>query len=84
MSISFAPWDTHEYIFSHVRLGKTALKEFRCYEAKIEESEKGRQPPGVEHLYSFISSLRQDALSKTALFGKASLNEGARGALQFE
>ena len=21
---------------------------FRCYEAKIEESEKGRQPPGVE------------------------------------
>ena len=24
------------------------IKEFRCYEAKIEESEKGRQPPGVE------------------------------------
>ena len=25
-----------------------AMKEFRCYEAKIEESEKGRQPSGVE------------------------------------
>ena len=24
------------------------INEFRCYEAKIEESEKGRQPPGVE------------------------------------
>ena len=24
------------------------LKEVRCYEVKIEESEKGRQPPGVE------------------------------------
>ena len=24
------------------------IKEVRCYEAKIEESEKGRQPPGVE------------------------------------
>ena len=24
------------------------LNEFRCYEAKIEESEKGWQPPGVE------------------------------------
>ena len=24
------------------------INEFRCYEVKIEESEKGRQPPGVE------------------------------------
>ena len=24
------------------------INEFRCYEAKIEESEKGQQPPGVE------------------------------------
>ena len=24
------------------------INEFRCYEAKIEESEKGRQPPGVK------------------------------------
>ena len=24
------------------------VNEFRCYEAKIEQSEKGRQPPGVE------------------------------------
>ena len=24
------------------------IKEVRCYEAKIEESEKARQPPGVE------------------------------------
>ena len=27
---------------------KLEINEFRCYEAKIEESEKGRQPPGVE------------------------------------
>ena len=27
---------------------KLEIKEFRCYEAKIEESEKDRQPPGVE------------------------------------
>ena len=26
----------------------TIIKEFRCYEAKIEESEKGRQSPGVK------------------------------------
>ena len=25
-----------------------AIQKCRCYEAKIEESEKGRQPPGVE------------------------------------
>ena len=24
------------------------VNEFRCYEVKIEESEKGQQPPGVE------------------------------------
>ena len=24
------------------------INEFRCYEAKIEESEKGRQSPGVK------------------------------------
>ena len=24
------------------------INEFRCYEAKIEESEKGQQPPGVK------------------------------------
>ena len=27
---------------------KLEIKAVRCYEAKIEESEKGRQPPGVE------------------------------------
>ena len=27
---------------------KLEINEFRCNEAKIEESEKGRQPPGVE------------------------------------
>ena len=27
---------------------KLEIKEVRCYEAQIEESEKGRQPPGVE------------------------------------
>ena len=27
---------------------KLEINEFRCYEAKIEESEKGRQPPGVK------------------------------------
>ena len=27
---------------------KLEIKEVRCYEAKIEESEKGQQPPGVE------------------------------------
>ena len=27
---------------------KLEINEFGCYEAKIEESEKGRQPPGVK------------------------------------
>ena len=27
---------------------KLEINEVRCYEAQIEESEKGRQPPGVE------------------------------------
>ena len=27
---------------------KLAINEFRCYEAEIEESEKGQRPPGVE------------------------------------
>ena len=27
---------------------KHSLNEVRCYEAQIEESEKGRQPPGVK------------------------------------
>ena len=31
-----------------VFIGTVHIKEVRCYEAKIEESEKGRQPPGVE------------------------------------
>ena len=26
----------------------------RCYEAKIEESEKGRQPPGVGHIIAYL------------------------------
>ena len=30
---------------SHLTL---EINEFRCYEAKIEDSEKGRQSPGVE------------------------------------
>ena len=32
----------------HGYIGHANIKEVRCYEAKIEESEKGRQPPGVE------------------------------------
>ena len=27
---------------------KLEINEFGCYEAKIEESEKGQQPPGVQ------------------------------------
>ena len=36
---NWLPWCSDHFII---------IKEFRCYEAKIEESEKGRQPPGVE------------------------------------
>ena len=32
------------------------LNEFRCYEGKIEESENGRQPPGVEPRAPGLSS----------------------------
>ena len=39
---------THAEWFSHSKCLKLEIKKFRCYEAKIEESEKGRQLPGVE------------------------------------
>ena len=45
------PQCVHVCTYSDVHVtgpDRNQMKEFRCYEAKIEESEKGRQPPGVE------------------------------------
>ena len=44
---------THAEWFSQSKCLETLAsrwnkQKFRCYEAKIEESEKGRQPPGIE------------------------------------
>ena len=37
-----------DYLLLRVSCLKLEINEVRCYEAQIEESEKGWQPPGVE------------------------------------
>ena len=55
--VRMSPAFNESSAFKHgnaVQIRNEIINEVRCYEAQIEESEKGRQPPGVEPRTPYI------------------------------